>query len=486
MSNYVIRDTACLFDPATGQWVGVIDSNGAEHVVVPPGGKVVTSSTSAQGVVISAGDSTFGIKSAYPDTPFGGVPVGATNSQYPDAMYTTVICGTSINRWKANRPSAQLRIVCISQQSGVHAPSTDVTVKASIEVDNKTGINSGDRILASWGGRETGAVSPFSIITSDPINAPVVKDQYFWTRVFSAGWHQPYKFKNLPVPAWGEGGNHVAGDVGADLTETGTMTPNTKGAYGPLTVVGDDGIGYPYVVIDGDSNSNGTGDDPGANPTGRGFMHRLLGSEIPFLNKSFDGRQALADHTSQRILCRGATDVFFNLGINDTSSNVGNKLPSIVKPAMLAEWKELRKMCGPLTHIWQMDLPPNTTSADAWATVDGQTPLASEANRLEMNAWINDGCPLTPSLDLAAPGAVGAIRAGRRVNGVFVPGDEAHPLFATFSIAEHLTGFKANGDAVWKAGFAYPTDNLGIHLSGAGCAAAAVGLEWIKQYFGRR
>lgn len=50
MSNYVIRDTACLFDPATGQWVGVIDSNGAEHVVVPTGGKVVTASPS-DGVV---------------------------------------------------------------------------------------------------------------------------------------------------------------------------------------------------------------------------------------------------------------------------------------------------------------------------------------------------------------------------------------------------------------------------------------------------
>ena len=50
MSNYVIRDTACLFDPATGQWVGVIDSNGAEHVVVPTGGKVVTAIPSAEGV----------------------------------------------------------------------------------------------------------------------------------------------------------------------------------------------------------------------------------------------------------------------------------------------------------------------------------------------------------------------------------------------------------------------------------------------------
>ena len=50
MSNYVIRDTASLFDPATGQWVGVIDSNGAEHVVVPTGGKVLSASTSAQGV----------------------------------------------------------------------------------------------------------------------------------------------------------------------------------------------------------------------------------------------------------------------------------------------------------------------------------------------------------------------------------------------------------------------------------------------------
>jgi len=51
MSNYIVRDTAGLFDPTTGQWVGVIDGNGQEHVVVPAGSKAVSAATSSDGGV---------------------------------------------------------------------------------------------------------------------------------------------------------------------------------------------------------------------------------------------------------------------------------------------------------------------------------------------------------------------------------------------------------------------------------------------------
>lgn len=49
MSNFIVRDTAALFDPATGQWVGVIDGNGQEHIIVPPGAKALSASTSSSG-----------------------------------------------------------------------------------------------------------------------------------------------------------------------------------------------------------------------------------------------------------------------------------------------------------------------------------------------------------------------------------------------------------------------------------------------------
>ena len=55
MSNFIVRDTAALFDPATGQWVGVIDGNGQEHLIVPPGAKAVSASTSSSGVVVIPG-----------------------------------------------------------------------------------------------------------------------------------------------------------------------------------------------------------------------------------------------------------------------------------------------------------------------------------------------------------------------------------------------------------------------------------------------
>jgi hypothetical protein len=96
MSNYVIRDTACLFDPATGQWVGVIDSNGAEHVVVPPGGKVVTSSTSDEGpvfdeattaaIVAIAGDASSGGEAQIVD----GYPVEVTGTT--EVLISAVPC----------------------------------------------------------------------------------------------------------------------------------------------------------------------------------------------------------------------------------------------------------------------------------------------------------------------------------------------------------------------------------------------------------
>lgn len=53
-SNFKLGRGGNLYDKTTGQWVGVLDADGDEQVVIPPGSTAVTTMQSAQGVEFSA------------------------------------------------------------------------------------------------------------------------------------------------------------------------------------------------------------------------------------------------------------------------------------------------------------------------------------------------------------------------------------------------------------------------------------------------
>lgn len=428
-------------------------------------------------VELLAGEARVGTVSRFGPTPFGGVPVADAACSMPDSNYSTVVSGTSVKKWRTTRKSNSLRLVYVNRYNSTSADGTPLIVNASVESSEK----SGTRVQATFSGQKYGVIAPLGVLVSDAVQAAVASGGYIFTRTNSAGPNIPYKLKNLSSSAMGEGANHVVGTAGADLTATGTVS-NGNAGYSPLCVVGDDGIGLPYVVINGDSNNSGTGDSVGDYLPGKGWCARLFGAaSVPVLNVSFDGRQLGNDHTYVHPLFAGATDILTPLIINDISANVGDVSFATFQTRAITEWRTLKTMY-PKAQLWQSDAIPNTSSSDSWATVEGQSPLSSETKRLQANAWLADGAPLNlADYTAAATGASGAgvIRAGRRINGVFVAGDAAHPLYSTINISAAVTDYKSNGDAVWAAGTVYATDGLGIHATKAGCIAMAESAAWV-------
>lgn len=475
MSTKVSTGFGWLEDDTTGDPAGVRRHSDGKEFTIP----LVELDKITGGIELSTGDKKFGVTSRFGPTAFGGVPVADSACTMPDSNYNTVVSGSSVKKWRTNRKSNILRMVFVNRYNSNYA-TTPLVVNASIESSELANV----RVQASFGGNKYVGIAPLGVVVSDPILCSVVKGGYVLTRTNSAGPNIPYKLKNLSSSAMGEGANHAAGTAGTDVTVAGTVSNGFAG-YSPLCVVGDEGIGLPYVVINGDSNNSGTGDSVGDYLPGKGWCARLFGpAYIPVLNVSFDGRQFGNDHSYQRPLFAGATDILTPLIINDISANVGNVSFATFQARAITEWRTLAAMY-PLAHLWQSDAIPNTSSSDSWATVEGQTPLSSETKRLQANAWLADGAPLNAAdYTAAATGATGAgvIRAGRRINGTWVAGDAGHPLYSTINISDAVTSYKANGDAVWAVGTVYVTDGLGIHATKAGCLAIAESATWILEH----
>ena len=457
------------FSRQCGRWEPIAFQSGSAE-------SPVTAILSAQGIV-SAGEKLYSLVSIFGDTPFGGVPIADASCTMPDSEYTTTISGTSAKKWKINRNASHLRLVYVNWYNNVAPSGKALAINASVE----SSVTAGTRYQAKFGNETYAFIATKTWAVSDSIAINVVGGGYIYTRTNSCGPGNPYKSKNPSVAAFLEFDNHAVGSAGLDATVTGAPSANAFAGYSPLCVVGDQGIGLPYVIVNGDSNNTGTGDTNGANLYGKGWCDRLLGANgIPRLNVSYDGRQISDGHDLIRPLFAGCTDIFVPLIINDLSANVGNRSLANYQNNALAEWKRLHA-AYPLAHIWQFDAVPNTTSADVWATVENQTPLTSEPVRLAANGWLADGAPLdATTLAAVATGTTSnVIRAGRLVGGSWVAGDAAHPIYAIGNISTPLTAYKANGDAVWAAGYCYPTDNLGIHLSATACDAVVPTLGWI-------
>lgn len=423
-------------------------------------------------------------------TIFDGIPVASGTCNYPDSMYTTVVSGSTVRRWIANRRSAGVRLAWTTTvNTGAPVIVQPLIISGSVQLDN--GVT--DRVRATIRGADRAYVGANGVIVSDVCPVTTKAGQGLWSFTYSAGPHQPYKGQNLSVSAWYEGNNHAVGSSGVDVTpQGGGSVVNASGGYSPIAVIGtyESAVGLPYVWCNGDSNTSGTGDlnadqSPTlASPYGKGWASRLFGPlNIPYLNTSYDGRQAGVNQAYQRQYGIGATDVINGLCINDVSSNVGNQPATSVKTRLLTLWLEQQATLNPLTHLWQITCVPNTSSTDSWATLANQTVLASEPHRLEVNNWLRDGAPMNANGTAAAIGATGVLRAGRLVSGSFVPGDAAHPIYGIIDLSPALED-PATGK--WLVGKVYATDNLGIHANYSGHQAWADAAAWIVPLLQKR
>jgi lysophospholipase L1-like esterase len=159
----------------------------------------------------------------------------------------------------------------------------------------------------------------------------------------------------------------------------------------------------------------------------------------------------------------GPTHILCELGVNGLSAGFATWSSHLLGTGTKGAWGSLAAFGVP---IYQTTITPQTTSSDAWATVNNQT-VASAGNetaRLAANAWLRDGAPISASP--AAGGTVAAVGA----SGVLRAGQTGHPLAGIIEVADLAESARDSGK--WKAG--YTGD--GTHPNATGAAALAAAL----------
>jgi hypothetical protein len=383
----------------------------------------------------------------------GGVPI-ANEAAWPDGSWTLVYGQNSRKRYIAVRSCGFVRLV-YAAAGGLNdgIPTAPFTIRASLEP-----TNGATRIQFTFNGRLEGIVQPGGILVSDPVSSQIAAGQQFWVWTYGSS---PNQFYYSPIfatqVAWGEGCDAANNAASSDKTPgTTTLTANNVSHFSPIAVIGDAGIGYPFVGHFGDSIGAGLGDYDNISNLGRGFLRRAMGNAIPFINLCVSGDLIANSHYIRYGLYNGCTDVITHMGINDL---VGGASLSTMQTNMVAEWQALGAFGA---RVWQCTITPKTSSTDTWATTVNQTPFAGDSVRQAVNNWIRAGSPLNPStLAAVAIGTAGALLAG----------STGHPLTGYFETADAVETSRNSG--IWKVGYVYTTDGLGIHPNSEGSALLA-------------
>jgi hypothetical protein len=387
----------------------------------------------------------------------GGTPI-ANESAWPDGSWTNVYGQNTRKRYIAVRPTGFVRIVyaaCGGLNDGI--PTAPFVIRASIEPTN--GVTRTQ--ITFNNGRLEGIVQPGGILCSDPVFANIAAGQQFWIWTYGSS---PNQYFYSPIfatqIAWGEGCDAAANAANSDKTPgTTTLTANNVSHFSPIAVIGDAGVGYPFVGHFGDSIGAGLGDYDNISNNGRGFLRRAMNNTIPFINLCVSGDTLANTHQIRFGLYNGCTDVICQMGVNDL---VGGATIATVEANMVSTWQNLG-IFG--SRVWQTTITPKTSSTDSWATTVNQTPFANDANRQAVNNWIRAGAPVNASLTPVAIGTIGAL----------VAGSSGHPLTGYFETADKVETSRNSG--IWQVGLVYVTDGNGIHPDSAGNAALATAIN---------
>ena len=448
MSNYVIRDTACLFDPATGQWVGVIDSNGAEHVVVPTGGKVVTASTSSGGVVLSvplpskklrpiAQRTNKWVRGGAPDNLSDGVSTGITTQLYHTS--NTACYGP--------------RLVFTNTYNVTGAETdgpNDISIKANIRMTG--GLN----FPVFFNGRRTAICEPGAVLISDPVGIGFKKGDTFYSRTcvsVTSGQKYPLGVKT----------NSANEGVGSGDLADGSVPTNATRGYGPIAVMGTpaSATSSPILITQGDSITCGYGDTNGSSDD-YGFVSRAFDGVLGYVNLGLSSSSTSGAITgtgsARRMRIADAITADAALLMYGTNDAAGGDTASILI-GNLIKWWLINWQRG--LKCFAATIPPQTTSTDVWATTANQTISTGVACRQGLNNWIRDGAPMDWATFTAA--AIGGV--GVRI------GDAGHPITAYFELADAVESARNSG--LWLPG--YTSD--GTHPNATGSAAMAAAID---------
>lgn len=277
-----------------------------------------------------------------------------------------------------------------------------------------------------------------------------------------------------------------------------SANPGTAGSslygYGPVAVLGSPATATlrahaPFVGVEGDSISVGTGDNQAisgfANFEAGWITRALIAAGLPYLNLGISGQAGNGYYAAptqvirmRKAIMAACSHVIWEYVTNDL---IGNVAFATFGPNFLGAWSELSSRGA---KVLASTCTPRTTSTDSWATTVNQTaanakfgPETTPSDRQQYNAWLRDGAPTTIATNL--PAAVGATAAGIARCDVYGPagtrvsaasGASGHPLFAVIDVAAVVEVLEPTSNTwVWQVG----TTADGIHPSATAHAAMA-------------
>lgn len=341
-----------------------------------------------------------------------------------------------------------------------------ITVKAAIEYPD-TYI-----FPVTFNGADSVEIAPGGNAISDPIGLEFAKGTTFHSRTFVAVGPGEY----FPRGGFGTAGSgtvswhNYANPTGADLTRTGSADePGGYSEYvlGPSAILSHPTAPVTVIGGVGDSILAGTGDFQ------NGWMQRWLDGDYAFTRVAYPGEGIGTGWSANQGLHRyrrvalleqaGVSHVIAAHVVNDLGTAYAT-----LQAALVLYWKQLSRF-GP---VYATTCTPQTTSTDSWATLNNQTIAdgARETKRLDYNAWLRDGAPLTAGVAVAV-GTVDAIRAG----------ETGHPLAGYIELADQVESARDSGK--WRVDGGANTDD-GTHPNSLCAAAIASGLSAPSTYFG--
>ena len=317
-----------------------------------------------------------------------------------------------------------------------------ITVSASVERTTPvvgTGTLAAKRV--TFNGAFTAQIPPGGSVLSDPVMVGDNTGGGFFVRTCTAvaGTGQIWPNNGYTRGSLYPGEMSWFGDY-TNSTATDGFAGTTL-AHGPAAILTTPTV-KPTVAVIGDSISQGSGDEG----SGEGYWDRWAKpNKVRLTRAAVNGELAryILDDTNNRdtvwAQVTGVDWLVCALGTNDVAqwqSETG------IKTQLEKVWDRMK--ASSRRGVYQTTIPPYTQSSDGWTTVSGQTLRTFENIRVNLNAWLRSGAPIT------GRGSIGA---------------STHPLTGVLDIApavEDATG-------KWLANMTAD----GVHPSPAGHTALA-------------
>lgn len=310
----------------------------------------------------------------------------------------------------------------ISTSTGETATGADATIYAAIEYP----IGS-TPIRLTFGGADSGVIPDGGNLLTDLHSIAIPAGEDFAIKTFFEN-PECILFTSVNRTGGVEGWQGGTGELTDQTTSTTNPSTLSGTSYVPVAIIGPF-HDQPVAFLAGDSKVVGA-TDTGSRTLKGEFERSLGGYAFISAGRSSDSLQSvLTNGYSRRLaLSQYCTHVFSNYGINGLSGGAG------AGAAMAARIEDFAAFFN--LPFFQATVAPYTTSTDNWATVENQTPNASNANRIILNDLIRAGLDgVTGYVEIAD-----VVESGRN-SGRWKPGHTSD------GIHENATGYQAVQDS---------------------------------------